>query len=160
MRNELAIWLNSPLLNTFSTITLKQGIQVHEQNQQWFRITPELVVKTARHLRDRVTKALVGTSSYRRGYRPPLIVFHHYDEDVRHHLHIVHHKPDAMDRLEFEMLLVRVAQKLEWTHKQIHSVAIDYADGKNAFHCIKYGMKESLDGFVPEASFIDNGNFH
>ena len=158
MKYDLANWLNSPLLNAFSTITLKQGILLKEPYQHWAHITPELVVKTATHLRDRVTKALVGTSSFRKGYRPPFIVFHHYDDNVRHHLHIVHHKPEELFFGDFETLLSRQAHKLEWVHERLHSVPIDYSDGKTAFNCLTYGMKNTTDGFLPEASFIDNGN--
>ena len=169
LKDALLKWLEHPDLNTFITVSLKQAYSPFDEREciremcaqvssrrrhalthaSWRPITTADVRKTGWLIRDRFTKAVFGARSNR--YRP-FLVFAEGDGAIkRRHLHIVSVRPLEMTPAEYERLFRAKTADLDWVHDQVDFRAIETGtDGKVRSYC----LKEGLDAFVPEASFV------
>ena len=145
MKRELLDWLSTSMVDAFATISLKQGIE--NADGHWSRLTTEHAVRTGWLLRDRLTKAVVGKKQ-----KIPFLVFSEGDGTIkRRHLHIATQVPDNMRFQEFADMLRFKAVKLDWVYNEIDIRPI--IDG-TARRAIAYSLKEGIEAFIPEASFI------
>jgi hypothetical protein len=145
LKYELIDWLSSSPLNVFATVSLKQGIK-HDDGC-WASITNEHITKTAWLLRDRVTKAVVGKKA-----KIPFLVFVEGDGVVkRKHLHIATFKPMGIQFYEFSDTFRFKAMGLDWVYNEIDIRPIETYTERRV---ISYSLKERMDAFIPEASFV------
>lgn len=156
VKNAYIAWLDSPHLNVFITVTLKQALP--SVNENWVRITDSDIVRTARILRDRFTKCITSTSAYRRKRRPGFLVFTEGDGLItRRHLHIVGEKPVDISPEEYDAAFRQTAARLEWVHQEIDIRPLTYRRGETeATGPLRYALKNGIDRFLPEASFVPN----
>ena len=142
-------WLSKCNCDIFATVTLKQALRNEHDN--WHRIQPESIKKTAWLLRDRVSKAVFGSSAFKKNKIAPFLVFTEGDSLKRHHLHIATQKPPNMETFEYETRFVKAARSLEWIYDQIDIRQIDYGSVEKV---IAYSLKTGTEAFLPEASFV------
>src|SRR5271155_3757601 len=115
---ELARWLESPQLDVFATITLKQAIPTY--GGCCWRLKREDIAKTAWLLRDRFTKRLVGCRAFRKGKILPFLAFVEGDgRGKRFHLHTVMAKPHDIGTEQYDLAFRQTAQRLDWVHDRI-----------------------------------------
>ena len=145
MKKKLLDWLSLSKPTVFVTVSLKQGIE--NENGGWSRLTAEHIRKTAWILRDRVTKSVVGKKQ-----RLQFIVFYEGDGTLkRYHLHIATIVPNGMSFREFSDRFHYQAAKLDWIYNEIDIRPIDTNTHQRI---IAYSLKEGMDAFIPEASFV------
>lgn len=158
MRNSLKTdyidWLDAPNLNVFITVTLKQALP--NVNGGWVRISDSDIEKTARLLRDRFTKRIVGTGAYRRRERPDFLVFIEGDGLItRRHLHIIAERPEEINQQEYDAAFRQTASRLEWVYQEIDIRPLTYRRGETeATGALRYAFKNGIDGFNLNASFF------
>lgn len=152
-RDDYVAWLDSPRLNVFITVTLKQALP--NVNGNWVSIRETDIMTTGQFLRDRFTKRIIGTARYRRKQFPLFMVFAEGDRMItRHRLHIVAERPEFINYEEYCYRFKNTAARFEWVYNQIHIEPLTYRRGETeATGCIRYSMKNGTDKFLPEASF-------
>jgi hypothetical protein len=145
-------WLADRTLNVLVTVTLKQGLA--NEPSSWVRLTPEDCVRTGWLLRDRVTKAVLGSARYRRGERFPFLTFLEGGAEKRFHLHICAAVPSNVPVETFKAAFADVAAKLDWVHRGLDFRDANEVNLANSLRLMNYTLKEGTDAFLPEASSL------
>jgi len=136
-----------PALNVFITVTLKQARPADDG--RLYYMTSDLQRSTAFILRDRVTASLVGK---KRKDTIPFLVFGEGDGIAkRHHLHILTVIPPDVPFEDYSAMFREKALRLDWVYNEIDVRLIRPGTDRVL---IKYSLKEGLDAFIPEASFV------
>ena len=134
-------------------MTLKQALPNAEGGL--VMITREECVRTAKILRDRLIKRLLGSCRYKKGERLPFAVFVEGDGDVtRYHLHILAQVPFGVLKPDLRSLVQRHWQKLDWVHQEIDLKFISADPQFGALRIAYYSLGEGLGAFCPEASCL------
>lgn len=150
LRRAMVRWLEDQRIDTLATVTLKQALP--NEGGGLTMITDDIRKRTAWICRDRVTKAVIGQTSYRRGDRIPFLVFGEGgDGIIRSHLHILIGRPECMSIDDFRTAFVGQVRGINWVHNEIDIKAITHGTDDRV---IKYCLKEGLDAFCPEASAL------
>jgi hypothetical protein len=146
MKHFYKNWLSSVGgLDVFITITLKQALRNQEGALVW--ITPEEIQKTAKVLRNHITRKTIG----RRKITPFIVFREGGTDEKRFHLHILTAIPEWMSFEDFSNLIRFKADRLDWVYNEIDIRPIK----KGTHHSVvSYTFKEGSDAFLPEASSL------
>lgn len=138
--------------DVYATVTLKQALL--NEAGSLTPLTRDECERTARILRDRAMKAVLGTARWRRGESFPFVPSLEGGDGVtRFHLHIAMKRPSDIAFPIFETRFVGAARKLDWVHNQI-DVREVVCDRHSSSRVIGYSLKEGLEAFLPGAATI------
>lgn len=142
---ELQQWLAAGDPDTLVTVTLKQAVL--NEDGGLTRLTEADCDRATWLLRDRVTKALLGSRRFRSGERFSFVPHIEGGDGVtRRHLHIHLRRPEGVSLADVERAFASLVRRLDWTRPELDVRPIRQGE---ASCVVRYCLKEGADSFCP-----------